>query len=220
MIDWRNSIKVKICANKNIYNAESSIIAGADIIGLLVGQNHTSNDFINKEKAKEIVDFIDGRCDVSLVTHLEDAKEIINLTRYIGNNIIQLHSNIKEAEVEKIKNTLPNIKLVRLIHVSKDGKVITDIFKFKYADYYILDSFNLKTNQVGGTGLKFDWKKGKEIIKHLDKPTFLAGGLNPKNVKEAIRIVNPYGVDVNSGCKTNGIKDRNKVLEFVKNAKM
>lgn len=212
-------MKVKICANKNIYDAESSLIAGADIIGLLVGQEHTSNDFIDKEKAKEIVDYVNGRCDVSLVTHLKNADEIISLTKYIGNNIIQLHSNIDEKEVEKIKKELPNVKLVRLIHISKDGEIFSNIERMKYVDYYLLDSFNLETNQVGGTGLTHDWNKSSEIVKKLDKPVFLAGGLNPDNVQEAISIVNPYGVDVNSGCKTNGIKDRDKVIEFVRNAK-
>ena len=65
----------------------------------------------------------------------------------------------------------------------------------------MLDSFNLKTNQVGGTGLTHDWNKSGELIKQLDKPTFLAGGLNPGNVKIAIETARPYGVDVNSGCK-------------------
>ena len=212
-------MKVKICANKNIYDAESSLIAGADIIGLLVGQEHTSNDFIDKKAAKEIVDYVNGRCDTSLVTHLKNADEIISLTKYIGNNTIQLHSDIEEKEVEKIKKELPNVKLVRLIHISKDGEIFSNIERMKYVDYYLLDSFNLETNQVGGTGLTHDWNKSGEIVKRLDKPVFLAGGLNPDNVQKAISIVKPYGVDVNSGCKTNGIKDRDKVIEFVRNAK-
>ena len=213
-------MKVKICANKTVYDAESCLEAGADIIGILVGQKHNSNDFVSKETAKMITDYVNNKCDVSLVTHLKNAEEIITLTNYIGNNVIQLHSDIEEFEVEKIRNELPNIKLVRLIHISNDGEVRTDISKIKYADFYLLDSFNLKTNQVGGTGLTHDWNASNEIIKKLDKPTFLAGGLNPGNVAEAIKIVKPYGVDVNSGCKNElGIKDRIKVKEFVKNAK-
>lgn len=168
-------MKVKICANKNIYDAESSLIAGADIIGLLIGQEHTSSDFIDKETAKEIVDYVNGRCDTSLVTHLKNADKIISLTKYIGNNIIQLHSNIDEKEVEKIKNELPNVKLVRLIHISKDGEIFSNIENMKYVDYYLLDSFNLETNQVGGTGLTHNWNKSSEIVKKLDKPVFLAG---------------------------------------------
>ena len=211
-------MKVKICANKSIYDAESCIIAHADIIGVLVGQEHTSNDFVNKDVAKQIVDYVNHRCEVSLVTHLTNANEIIELTKYIGNDIIQLHSDINESEVKKIKDEIPSIKLVRLIHISKDGKICTDYSKMKYVDYYLLDSFNLKTNQVGGTGTIHNWNKSKRIIKMLDKPTFLAGGLSPNNVKKAIEETQPYGVDVNSGCKTDGIKDRNKVIEFVKNA--
>ena len=121
---------------------------------------------------------------------------------------------------EKIKNILPNIELVRLIHVASDGTICTDYKKMIYADYYLLDSFNLKTNQVGGTGLTHDWHKSAELIKKLNKPTFLAGGLNPDNVNIAIKIAMPYGVDVNSGCKNEtGKKDREKVKQFVANAK-
>lgn len=212
-------IKVKICANKNIYDAESCLIANADIIGILVGQEHSSNDFINKEQAKEIVDYVNRRVSVTLVTHLKEADKIINLTKYIGNDVIQLHSDIDEKEVEKIKKEVPFIKLIRLIQISKAGKVVTDVSKIKYVDYYLLDSFNLDTNQIGGTGLIHDWSKSKELVEKLKYPVFLAGGLSPSNVKNAIDIVKPYGVDVNSGCKTNGKKDRNKVIEFVKNAK-
>lgn len=194
-------IKVKICANKSIEDAKMSLEAGADIIGILVGQQHESNDFVDKHTAKEITNYICKRCDVSLVTHLTNADEIIELTKFIGNNTIQLHSDIEESEVEKIVKALPGIKLVRLIHISQEGKVITDVNKMKYADYYLLDSFNLKTNQVGGTGLTHDWYKSYELIRRLNKPTFLAGGLTPYNVTEAIRISQPYGVDVNSGCK-------------------
>ena len=213
-------VKVKICANRSIEDAKMSFDANADIIGILVGQEHESSDFVDKYKAKEIAEFVNKRCDVSLVTHLTNADEIIELTKFIGNNVIQLHSDILESEVEKIVTLLPNVKLVRLIHISQDGEIVTDYKKMKYVDYYLLDSFNLKTNQVGGTGLTHDWHKSYELIKLLNKPTFLAGGLNPDNVQEAIKISKPYGVDVNSGCKNEkGVKDEIKVKQFVYNAK-
>lgn len=210
---------VKICANKSIEDAKMSIEAGADIIGILVGQQHNSCDFIDKERAKEICQFVNGRCDVSLVTHLTNAKDIIELTNFIGNNIIQLHSDIDESEVEKIHLQLPKIKLVRVIHISKEGQIATDISKMNYADFYLLDSFNASTNQVGGTGLTHDWHKSRQLIEKLNKPVFLAGGLTPENVKTAIEIAKPYGVDVNSGCKVDGKKNADKVKTFVKNAK-
>ena len=213
-------MKVKICANKSIEDAKNCIESGVDIIGVLVGQEHASVDFIDKETAKEICDFVDKRCDISLVTHLKNSEEIIKLTKFIGNNVIQLHSDIDENEVEKIVNVLPNVKLVRLVHISNDGEIVTNIDSIKYADYYLLDSFNLKTNQVGGTGLVHDWNVSKEIVKKLNIPVFLAGGLNPNNVHDAISIVKPYGVDVNSGCKNElGYKDKEKIKNFVINAK-
>lgn len=213
-------MKVKICANKSIEDAKNCIESGVDIIGVLVGQEHASVDFIDKETAKEICDFVDKRCDISLVTHLKNSEEIIKLTKFIGNNVIQLHSDIDENEVENIKKSLPNVKLVRLVHISNDGEIVTNIDSIKYADYYLLDSFNLKTNQVGGTGLVHDWNVSKEIVKKLNKPVFLAGGLNPNNVHNAISIVKPYGVDVNSGCKNElGYKDKEKIQNFVNNAK-
>ena len=81
--------------------------AEADLIGVLVGQEHNSTDFINKETAKSICSFVDKKCDVVLVTHLTNANEIIDLTNFIGNNYIQLHSEIGETEVEKIVKNCP-----------------------------------------------------------------------------------------------------------------
>jgi len=211
---------VKICANRSIEDAKMCIEAGADIIGILVGQQHSSTDFVDKIKAKEICNFAKGKCDVSLVTHLTNADEIINLTTFIGNNIIQLHSDICETEVKKIHTALPTVKLVRLIHMSKNGETVSDISNMKYADYYLMDSFNLKTNQVGGTGISYNWKRAGEIIKSLNKPVFLAGGLNPENVQTAIEEANPYGVDVNSGCKLDGKKNKDLVKLFVYKAKL
>lgn len=210
---------VKICANKSINDAKMCIDAGADFLGLLVGQRHDSTDFIDKYTAKEIVDFSKGKIKTVLVTHLTNSEEIIKLTQYIGNDVIQLHSNIDEDEVEKIVKALPNIKLIRLIHISQKGQICTNYKTMKYADYYLLDSFNFETNQVGGTGLIHDWNLDRELIKKLNKPTFIAGGLTPENVANAIKTANPSGVDVNSGCKLNGTKNKRLVKEFVFNAK-
>lgn len=210
---------VKICANKNINDAKMCIDAGADFLGILVGQKHDSTDFIDKYTAKEIVNFSKRKIKTVLVTHLINSDEIIELSQFIGNDVIQLHSNIDESEVEKIVKALPNIKLIRLIHISQKGQICTNYKTMKYADYYLLDSFNLETNQVGGTGLIHDWNIDRELIEKLNKPTFIAGGLTPKNVASAIKAAKPGGVDVNFGCKLNGIKNERLVKEFVFNAK-
>jgi len=90
---------------------------------------NSNNDFVDKTTARRIVEFVNGKCDVSLVTHLTNADEIIKLTKFIGNNIIQIHSDIDESEVEKIAHQLPDIKLVILIHIPTDRDICTDYKK-------------------------------------------------------------------------------------------
>ena len=210
---------IQIAGITNIEDAVFCAKNGIDIIGLLVGQKHTSSEFISKELARDIKLALPKQTKTTLITHLEDADEIIKLAQFIGVDYIQLHSYIDEQQVAKIHTTLPQIKLIRLIHIN-NGKVINNISKFKYVDFYFTDSINTQTNQFGGTGLTHDFNIDKELIKTLDKPVFVAGGLTPDNVQQVIALCKPYGVDVNSGCRgKNYYRDRQKVLQFVKNAK-
>ena len=204
---------------RNIQDALNSVEVGVDIIGLLVGQNHTSDDFISKEQAREIKLALPKNIKTTLITHLEKADDIIEIASFIDVDYIQLHSHLPETEVEKIKLALPNTKLLRLIHIAEDGTILNDLSKIKYVDFYFTDSINLKTNQVGGTGLLHSWETDKKLVETLDKPVFVAGGLTPENVGEIVKFCKPYGVDVNSGCRaTSGGRDKNKMKRFVENA--
>lgn len=204
---------------RNVKDALMCVECGVNIIGLLVGQMHTSDDFISKEIAKSIKNSLPKNIKTTLITHLEDASEIIGIAKFIDVDYIQLHSHLPESEVEKIRKTLPNKKLLRLIHIDKTGKLLTDVSKIKNVDFYFTDSINLKTNQVGGTGLIHNFETDKMLVETLDKPVFIAGGLNPNNVKEIVEFCHPFGVDVNSGCRAeDGSRDKEKVLAFVKNA--
>jgi phosphoribosylanthranilate isomerase len=192
---------------------------GVDIIGLLVGQAHTSDDFITKEQAREIKLSLPKNIKTTLITHLEKASKIIEIADFIDVDYIQLHSHLPETEVEIIHKALPDKKLLRLIHIDSDGTILNDINQIKFVDFYFTDSINTKTNQVGGTGLVHNINTDKDLVNKLDKPVFIAGGLNPANVAEAVRFCKPYGVDVNSGCRAvDGSRDRQKVIDFVKNA--
>lgn len=211
---------VQIAGIKNIEEALKCVEVGVDAIGLLVGRMHESNDFIDEFEAKKIIETLPAFVFSVMITHLEDGDEICRIAKFIGCNTIQLHSPIKESEVEKIKKELPYIKLLRLVHISSNGEVTTDLDTIKYVDAYFLDSFNPITNQVGGTGLTHNWEIDKKLCQSLQKPVIIAGGLNPENVKEAIKFSKPFGVDVNSGTKgKDGFRDMEKVIAFTKNAK-
>ena len=204
---------------RNIEDAVMCTECGVNIIGLLVGQAHVSDDFISKELARDIKLALPNNVKTTLITHLENAEQIIQIAEYIDVDYIQLHSHLAETEVETIRKTLPHKKILRLIHIGSDGKVLNDLESMKIADFYFTDSINVETNQFGGTGLTHNLETDKMLVESLGKPVFIAGGLTPENVAEAIRTCKPYGVDVNSGCRgVDGFRDKEKVLAFVKNA--
>ena len=212
-------MNIQMAGIRNVEDALMCAQCGVNIIGLLVGQAHTSDDFITKELAKEIKDALPKHIKSTLITHLENAEEIINIAKFVGVDYIQLHSYLPESEVEVIKRAFPDKKLLRLIHIDSDGKLLNDINKIKYVDYYFTDSINMRTNQVGGTGLTHNLEADKNLIETLDKPVFIAGGLTPDNVAEAVTFCKPFGVDVNTGCRAkDGGRDKEKVIAFVKNA--
>ena len=213
-------MKIQIAGIRNVEDALMCADCGANIIGLLVGQKHASDDFITKELARQIKLALPKKTKTTLITHLEKAKDIIEIAKYIDVDYVQLHSDLPESEVEKIRKELPSKKLIRVIHIDKNGKLLTDIEKIKIADFYFTDSINKKTGQVGGTGLTHNFETDKKLVDTLNKPVFIAGGLNADNVAAVIRWCHPYGVDVNSGCRAkNGRRDKNKVLAFVENVK-
>jgi len=213
-------VKVKICGIKKLEDALLAIKLGADAVGFLVGQKHSSTDFISPSLAKDIVSEIPPFCSTVLVTHLSTPEEIVPLAIEIGVSTIQLHGETTPEEAMEIKKRLFNIKTYKAVHV--EGKISIDIAK-RYVgmtDAILLDSVNKKTDQVGGTGLTHDWSISQEIVKSIELPVILAGGLNPENVSDAIKLVKPFGVDANSGTKGNdGYKDPEKLRLFITRAK-
>ncbi len=213
-------MRVQIAGIKTIYDALMCAKYGCDAIGLLVGQGHNSSDFISVSEAKKIIESLPPFVSSVIITHLEEAKEIINILKETGASTVQLHSYIKESEVRKIKETLPYIKILRLLHISSKGEILNNLEDNFIGDALFLDSINLQTNQFGGTGLVHDWNTSASIVQNSTLPVILAGGLTVDNVKKAINIVKPYGVDTNSGCKgIDGYRDKNLTYLFIKNSK-
>ncbi len=117
---------------------------------------------------------------------------------------------------EQIRIQLPDISIVQVIHVTGEESIREAIKVEKYVDAVLLDSGNqkLKVKELGGTGRTHNWEISKQIAKQLKIPVYLAGGLNAENVIEAFQFVNPYGVDLCSGVRTNNKLDENKLRKF------
>lgn len=213
-------MKVKTCGIKRIEDALKAVEFGADAIGLLVGQRHTSNDFVDKEQAKSIVSALPPFCSSVLVTHLEDTGEIISLAQFTGVTTIQLHGDSTPEDALHIKKELPYIKLTKALHVINRNSIELGRNYSNTVDAILLDTVNADTGQVGGTGITHDWNLSREIVETYDTPVILAGGLGPDNVKQAVTVVKPFGVDANSSTKgKDGFKDYSKLEAFVRNAK-
>lgn len=214
------NIRVKICGNKRLEDALQSIRLGADAVGLLVGQTHASRDFISPDTARSIVSQLPPFCTIVLVTQKTDVKEIVELVNFVGVNTVQLHGESTTSDVIGLKRKLPFLKIIKALHIIDDKSILEGEKFVGIADAMLLDSVDKTENKIGGTGKIHDWSISKKIVEKTRIPIILAGGLNPENVTEAIRIVSPFGVDVNSGTKgKDGFKDYKKMKLFIRRAK-
>ena len=194
---------------------------GADAIGLLVGQKHNSPDFISATVARDISRALPPSVEAVLVTHVEDVDEIERLLQQSEITTIQLHGEIAPSSVEGLRDRIPHLKVFKSVNIiSADSVAYPEAFA-QLVNGFVLDSINLATGQVGGTGKTHDWSVSRRIVmRYPDVPIILAGGLNSENVRSAIEQVHPFGVDVNSGTKApDGFKDPRKMEAFIVQAK-
>lgn len=214
------SLWVKICGIKRLEDAQLAASTGANAIGLLVGQEHASSDFISPERAADITANLPITCASVMVTHLTDPKEIIALLHIVHPTMLQLHGDCSVEGIAQIKDAFPSLYIIKAIHVTGAEAMRNAKAFAPYADALLLDTTNKETGQIGGTGKTHDWSISADIVEKIDCNVILAGGLNPENIQEAIRMVKPYGVDVNSGVKgDDGFKDSEKVEAFIRLAK-
>jgi phosphoribosylanthranilate isomerase len=212
---------VKICGIRRHKDALIAAELGADAIGLLVGQRHNSPDFISAVVARDISRALPPSLEAVLVTHITEVDEIERLLRQSGITAVQLHSEITADSVANLRTRFPDLKVFKSVHVISAESVRYPERFSKVVDGFVLDTINVATDQVGGTGNVHDWSISRKIVERFpDIPIILAGGLNSKNVRPAIESVHPFGVDVNSGTKgSDGFKDARKMREFILEAK-
>ena len=131
-------------------------------------------------------------------------------------NTIQICDRLPHGSHRELREALPGVSLVQVIHVTGPEAVDEAMAVAPYVDAVLLDSGNqsLAIKELGGTGRTHDWRLSREIREAIDVPLFLAGGLNPSNVAAAIREVQPFGIDVCSGLRTEGRLDPQILSNF------
>ena len=200
--------KVKICGITNLADAQVAAEAGADAIGFIFHEK--SPRLVSLETAAEISRQLPPF--VLRVGVFVNAPEefVLRAISEVGLTMLQFHGD--ETPDFCAQFGLMSMKAFRI----RDEKSLEELPKYQ-TDAYLLDAFSATT--LGGTGEKFNWDLAVEAQK-FGKPIFLAGGLTPENVADAIRKVRPFAVDVSSGVEISaGKKDRAKVKAFIAAAK-
>jgi phosphoribosylanthranilate isomerase len=209
--------RVKICGNRNLDEIELAVSLGADALGLIIGARHRTEDALDVRTAAILLAGIPASVISVLVTHQVTAAKIIDLHEALPTPCIQLHDDIPPGEIKNLRAQRPKTKLIKAIGVEDRSAVDAARVFERLADALLLDTRS--RNRIGGTGMTHDWTISREIVKRVQCPVILAGGLTPENVAEAIDIVRPYGVDVNSGVEfRSGDKHPDKEKMFIRRA--
>lgn len=208
---------VKICCIKSVDEAAMAIRYGASAIGL-VSEMPSGPGPIPESLITKISTTIPPGVSTFLLTSLTDASEIIAQQKRCRTDTIQLTDRLQIGSHVKLRAALPGIKIVQVIHVLTDDATEEAREVAPEVHAILLDSGNpnRQKKELGGTGRTHDWDISRRIIKGVNVPVFLAGGLRGDNVDEVIRTVRPYGVDVCSGVRTNGHLDEVKLAAFIK----
>lgn len=208
--------RIKICCITTKEEARMAINYGADAVGLVAKMPSGPGpipDWLISEIAKTIHPPIAS----FLLTSEQSSEEIIHHAKRADTNTVQIVDELTSGTYNDIRISLPYLKIVQVIHVTGESSIDEAINVSEDVDALLLDSGN-RSGQVkilGGTGNVHDWEISREIVKAVNIPVFLAGGLNPTNVRHAIKTVKPFGVDVCSGVRTNGKLDVTKLKTFI-----
>lgn len=197
---------IKICGITNIQDALEAASLGVDALGFIFAPSPRR---VEPFVAREIIGHLPESVLKVGVFVNEDLAEVLRIANYCGLDMIQLHG--QETPEYCLKVALPVIKAIRV----KDNESLKEMEKYPFASI-LLDAWS--PEQAGGTGKTFHWEMAVEARKKIN--FILSGGLNPGNVRQAVRILRPLGVDVCSGVERSaGKKDLFKMTDFVKEVK-
>lgn len=206
---------VKICCIKSIEEAELAIRYGANALGF-VSAMPSGPGPISEELIASIIPHVPPGISTFLLTSKQDAPSIMEQQRRTHANTLQLVDEVPLETYKILRSALPGVSIVQVIHVTGPEALDQALNVSFFVDALLLDSGNpnLAVKQLGGTGRVHDWSISRAICERAGVPVFLAGGLKPENVSEAIRSVRPFGVDVCSGIRTGGRLDEAALSRF------
>jgi phosphoribosylanthranilate isomerase len=194
--------RIKICGLFRPADADYANEALPDYIGFVFAESRRK---VMPVQAAEIKQRLDARIKVVGVFVDAELDDVAALVRDGVIDVIQLHGGEDAAYIERLRAKTDAL-IVKAVRVQTQEQVLAA--QQLPCDYLLLDAYH--PDKPGGVGERFDWA----LLPALEKPYFLAGGINLENIREALKL-RPYGIDVSSGAETDGVKDKDKIIELV-----
>ncbi|PZR94320.1 MAG: N-(5'-phosphoribosyl)anthranilate isomerase [Candidatus Nephthysia bennettiae] len=200
--------RVKVCCIQSLDEAWVAIDAGASALGF-VSRMPSGPGVIPERLIAEIVRKVPPPIATLLLTSRRDVPGIVAQQRRTGVNTLQLCDRLPYGTHARLREELPGMTVVQVVHVTGEEATTEADAVARDVDAILLDTGNpaARLKVLGGTGRTHDWAVSRRICETIPVPVFLAGGLRPENVADAVRMVRPFAVDVCSGLRCEGRLD-------------
>lgn len=197
--------KIKLCGLTRECDIEAANLLQPEYIGFVFATK--SRRYVSPDRAEILRGQLSDAIQAVGVFVNEDPKLVAELLERKIIDVAQLHGSEDEVYIQKLRE-LTDRPIIQAFCISKQEDITSA--NESSADYVLLDS------AVGGSGTQFDWS----LTQNIRKQYFLAGGLNPDNVQQALDACRPFAVDVSSGIESGGgVKDKAKMTAFVSNVR-
>ena len=202
--------RIKVCGIMSESDLTNAVSAGVDAVGFVV-EIDDSRHSLSAEQAADLIRRVPVYAKSVAVISPVDVNEAVQLAARTRADVLQVHGSLAPRDLAELKSQVHQ----KLVAAVAAGVASKEAMRYgMVADAVLLDT--MVNGKLGGTGAVHDWNKSAEIARSLKVPVILAGGLNPGNVAAAIEKVGPYAVDASSGLETDGKKDPQKILSFIR----
>jgi phosphoribosylanthranilate isomerase len=202
------STRLKVCCIQSVDEARTALAHGADALGL-VSAMPSGPGPIDDALIADIVRHIPAGVATFLLTCEVDGAAIVEQVAAAGTSTVQLVDAVAPEAYRMIRRELPGVRIVQVLHVWEDAAIEEARQCGEFVDALLLDSGSPRAavKLLGGTGRVHNWEVSRRIVESINRPVWLAGGLSALNARDAIARVGPFGLDVCSGVRRNGLLD-------------
>lgn len=202
-------MRIKICGIKQPEQGKAIAIAGATALGFICVPN--TPRYVTKQQIRAVVEQLPKQIDRIGVFADTSVEEICQIVEFAGLTGVQLHGDESPEFCHQMRSMLPEIEIIKALRIKNSQALEQVEIYFSSVDTLLLDAYN--PQMLGGTGATLDWKTLQQFQPGC--PWLLAGGLTPDNVLDALKQVNPNGIDLSSGVeRAPGDKDLDKVARL------